>query len=34
MRSAESAWIAADFPLDRATLDSIADETARALRAQ
>jgi poly(A) polymerase len=34
MRSAESAWIAADFPLDRATLDLIADETTRALRAQ
>ena len=26
MRAAESAWIGADFPLERAALDAIADE--------
>jgi hypothetical protein len=30
MRAAEEAWIAADFPSDRATIDSIADQAARA----
>jgi poly(A) polymerase len=29
MRAAEQAWIAADFPADRATIDSIADHAAR-----
>lgn len=30
MRAAEEAWIAADFPSNRATIDSIADQAARA----
>ncbi len=29
LRTAEEAWIAADFPFDRATIDSIADQAAR-----
>jgi hypothetical protein len=29
MRAAESAWILADFPLERAALDAIADEAAQ-----
>jgi poly(A) polymerase len=33
MRAAESAWIAADFPVERAVLDAIADEAAQAGRA-
>jgi poly(A) polymerase len=33
MRAAEAAWIAADFPLERAALDAIADEAAQAGRA-
>ena len=29
LRAAEEAWIAADFPADRAALDAIADSVAR-----
>ena len=30
MRAAKDAWIAADFPKDRATIEAIADDAARA----
>ena len=33
MRAAEAAWIAADFPAERAAIDAIADEAAQAGRA-
>ena len=33
MRAAEAAWIAADFPRERAAIDAIADEAAQAGRA-